>query len=290
MNPEESFKPLIPQDASRKDYSEGAILQRSEEYYDEEIAPYLKEAREIHEEQMNEDPHGFGALYKTYPDKFTGIIRRTAEKLMRKSHIDPKTGLLNKQGMDFGLKRVLVESRRSGKSFVVVYLDGNGFKQINDTHGHDVGDRVIVDTANSIGRTLRESDIVARFGGDEYAVILEGISNIEDAVKVISKIQVNAERDVRSRNQELSTFSVSAGIVGSWDYDLSETDAKQLLADADQALYATKQNPDKDNYAGLVRGNNIGVKTTDEQGQPMFYAIPRTLEPNYTTPTEDPTN
>jgi diguanylate cyclase (GGDEF)-like protein/PAS domain S-box-containing protein len=114
--------------------------------------------------------------------KMMGVVRdiseekASAKQLQKLAHHDPLTGLPNRLVLEERLGKALERARANANRVALVFVDLNGFKAINDQHGHAAGDRVLVTTATRLKKTLRESDTVARIGGDEFVLILEGLT------------------------------------------------------------------------------------------------------------------
>ncbi|MDZ4184581.1 MAG: diguanylate cyclase [Desulfuromonadales bacterium] len=114
--------------------------------------------------------------------------RRMEEIIQHQAHHDTLTDLPNRQlFMDF-LERELAQARRNDARLALLFLDLNGFKKINDTMGHDCGDRLLQEVARRLRACIRESDIVARLGGDEFTVLMPDLSHSEDVGIVVQKI------------------------------------------------------------------------------------------------------
>jgi diguanylate cyclase (GGDEF)-like protein len=150
---------------------------------------------------------------------------RVTERLRREAVIDPLTGLLNRRGWEPSAQKALEQARRIGGMVAMVTLDLDSFKQLNDSFGHDHGDRVLRETADRLRATMRASDVVARLGGDEFAALLIH-STPEGAVGAVKRLREITPAPV--------TFS--AGIA---TWESSET-LSELLRRADLALYASK--------------------------------------------------
>jgi diguanylate cyclase (GGDEF)-like protein len=138
---------------------------------------------------------------------------------------DDLTGLLNRRAWDEELGRELSRADRAGSALCVAILDLDRFKEYNDTHGHQAGDRFLKQMAGSWTQTLRTGDILARYGGEEFALALPG-TNIEHAQQMLERL-----REVLPESQ-----TCSAG-VACWDGSES---AESLTARADTALYGAK--------------------------------------------------
>jgi diguanylate cyclase (GGDEF)-like protein len=150
---------------------------------------------------------------------------RLTERLRREAVIDPLTGLLNRRGWEPAAHAALEQAARTGSLVAVVTFDLDEFKQLNDSCGHDEGDRVLRATADRIQATMRASDVVARLGGDEFAALL--VHSTPDGA-------IGAVRRLREITPEPVTFS--AGIA-TWE---NHERLEDLLRRADLALYAAK--------------------------------------------------
>jgi diguanylate cyclase (GGDEF)-like protein/PAS domain S-box-containing protein len=165
--------------------------------------------------------------------------RKAAEvELAHQALHDALTGLPNRVLFLDRLKHALARSRRAGTGAVaVLFLDVDRFKVINDSLGHDVGDAVLVDVAGRLGRALRPSDTVARFGGDEFTVLCEEVANDAEALAIAQRIVEVFEQpfSLGGRDVVLST-SVGVAVAGS-AHDRPE----DLIRDADAAMYRAKE-------------------------------------------------
>jgi len=150
---------------------------------------------------------------------------------------DPLTGLLNRRGFLIALAAALSRAQRSGEQLAVVYIDLDGFKHINDSLGHEAGDELLRHVATQLKSGVRAYDSLARMGGDEFTVLLDGLQNSRDAALVVSKLLKLVS--VRHRiNDEEFTVTASAGIAS---YPDCGDDAAELLRAADMAMYEAKQ-------------------------------------------------
>jgi two-component system, cell cycle response regulator len=150
---------------------------------------------------------------------------------------DPLTGLANRRLLAERLSMAIVHARRNTSTMAVVYLDLDGFKQINNTLGHGAGDVLLKMVAARLMATVREEDTVARLGGDEFVIILWHISSPDDALTVVLKvIQAVTQPYVLDDQTVRVTTSAGVGI-----YPLHGEDADTLMKSADQAMYEAKR-------------------------------------------------
>lgn len=152
----------------------------------------------------------------------------------REAETDPLSGLLNRRGFDARADKALACARRQKKSLSVVLFDLDHFKSINDRFGHDVGDEAIVQFALMLRKTAPGSAVLARMGGEEFVMLLEGVS-AEAAALYAEAIRLNAEA---SHNRSPSSPTVSSGVAAMVSSDTRST----LMRRADMACYQAKQN------------------------------------------------
>jgi diguanylate cyclase (GGDEF)-like protein/PAS domain S-box-containing protein len=163
--------------------------------------------------------------------------RRVAEEEVRHSaRHDRLTGLANRTVFAEAVEKAIASAQRGGKTFAVLFLDLDHFKDVNDTLGHPVGDELLRAVADRLRSNVRETDTVARFGGDEFAIIAADIDEPSDAavlgdalIGVLTGPYLLGGNDVRC--------GASIGIAF---YDLEEPDAETLMSHADLALYLAK--------------------------------------------------
>ena len=156
---------------------------------------------------------------------------------------DALTGLANRRLLLDRMSMALAQARRGKTSMAVMYLDLDGFKQINDTLGHKAGDLLLISVAQRLTAAVREEDTVARLGGDEFAMSLPHISNRGDATRMAQKIveAVSRPYDLDGAKARI-TISIGIGI-----FPENGRDAEALMLAADAALYEAKR-AGKNNY------------------------------------------
>ncbi|MEB3205841.1 MAG: diguanylate cyclase [Vampirovibrionales bacterium] len=169
----------------------------------------------------------------------TKLIRRSqdAECSYLLATQDTLTGLYNRRYFDEQLSRAIEQSRRSGRVFSLIMLDVDHFKQINDSFGHLSGDRVLKMIAQTLSPSLRSVDVLARFGGEEFAVILMEASQ-EQALRVAEKlVEAVASTPMNLPSGLPLVVTISAGVAC---FNTPEQSADTLIARADLALYNAK--------------------------------------------------
>ncbi|MBD5803602.1 Cyclic di-GMP phosphodiesterase Gmr [Azoarcus sp. Aa7] len=162
--------------------------------------------------------------------------KRAEDRIRFLAHHDGLTGLPNRSSLYERMEQSIAMARRCGKAMAVMLIDLDGFKSINDTLGHHVGDRLLIEVAKRLERSVRHSDIVARLGGDEFVVALTAIENISDAAEVAGKIVDQLAAPYPMVDHDLRT-SPSIGICF---YPDDATEINELVRNADIAMYRAK--------------------------------------------------
>jgi diguanylate cyclase (GGDEF)-like protein len=156
--------------------------------------------------------------------------------LEAKIDIDPLTELLNRRGFERELKRSIAYLKRYGTSAALLFFDLDGFKTVNDRHGHAAGDAVLRAIAATLVRNLRASDVVARFGGDEFVALLWNLSGPAAVAKAAALEQAVSSAAVEWGPSTLAVgVSTGVALIGALDQPV------ELLARADEAMYAQKR-------------------------------------------------
>lgn len=165
-------------------------------------------------------------------------LRESEARMAHMAHHDALTGLPNRAMFQELLRQAIARAERSGRPFALLYIDLNGFKPVNDTHGHGAGDEVLRQVARRLTGVLRSADTVARIGGDEFAVLL---MEQEDA-RTASERVARKCGDAVSAPMEVDGVRVTVGLsVGIAVYPDDGLTARDLLIHADQAMYAVKR-------------------------------------------------
>ena len=164
-------------------------------------------------------------------------LKRAEMTLEHLATHDTLTGLPNRYLMFDRLNQLLVRAARYGLSFAILFIDLDGFKRINDSRGHDVGDLVLRGVAERLTRNLRAADTVARIGGDEFVVLLESLRAGPDAIALADKIRSAVGMPFALPGGD-AAVTVSIGI---GQYPDDGRDAEELLKAADVEMYRAKR-------------------------------------------------
>lgn len=192
------------------------------------------------------------------PLKMMGVVRDiSAEKasvseLQQLARHDPLTGLPNRLLLEEHVTHALQNARSNATRVALVFIDLNGFKQINDKHGHAVGDQILVNTAQRLRQTLRGSDMVARLGGDEFVLVIEALtrtnSQHDDALLISEKILQRLSEPVCLGD----TYHHVGSSLGIAMFPEHGTDIDSLFHIADQAMYTAKRTGNNQYCLGLA--------------------------------------
>jgi diguanylate cyclase (GGDEF)-like protein len=164
--------------------------------------------------------------------------RKTREELRTLAYHDTLTGIPNRNLLHDRLAVAIAHARRQATRLAVLFLDLDDFKTVNDSFGHGFGDRLLVELADRVRSSVRAGDTVARFGGDEFVVLLDGVSGAADAGHVATKV-LEALRAPYRLDGRLVTVAASVGMSVFPDDGAS---GDELLRHADAAMYRDKQN------------------------------------------------
>lgn len=164
-------------------------------------------------------------------------LRKHAFENARLALLDPLTGLPNRRLLTERLDREVGVAKESGRPMALLILDVDGFKDINDTMGHDFGDKLLVEVAHRIRHVARDSDTVARLGGDEFAVLMPGVGHVDKAMELARRIldQFSQPFDLDTINLHVDS---SIGVAVLPDHAEDQT---TLMRHADVAMYAAKR-------------------------------------------------
>jgi two-component system cell cycle response regulator len=164
--------------------------------------------------------------------------KRGETELAHMAMHDPLTGLPNRSLFLDRLTHALAHANRYGGLIAVLFLDLDGFKKINDTFGHFMGDELLSRLADRLRKVLRESDTLARFGGDEFTILCERISDQDDAIATAQRVlgAIGAGFDIGAQHLNVGvSIGIALGAIG------YEDPPERLIRDADAAMYEAKQ-------------------------------------------------
>lgn len=171
------------------------------------------------------------ALFSNVTEK-----KKKDEQIWRHANFDMLTDLPNRRMFHDRLRQELLRAQRSGLILVVLFLDLDHFKEVNDTLGHDVGDLLLTQVAQRMVACVRETDTVARLGGDEFTLILTDITDPDSVARIAQDLIDSLSRPFEI-GVEVARISASIGIA---TYPSDATEATDLIHKADQAMYAAK--------------------------------------------------
>ncbi len=164
-------------------------------------------------------------------------LREKEETISNLAYYDILTGVANR-ALFYELSEKLLEgARRRGELLALLFIDMDHFKRINDTYGHDAGDAALIRVAEILTDATRKNDVVARFGGDEFLVLLTQVDGHENCRKVISRIHASENRQISYNGQSIP-ISLSIGVSF---FPKDAKDMQGLLSEADQAMYRVKR-------------------------------------------------
>jgi diguanylate cyclase (GGDEF)-like protein/PAS domain S-box-containing protein len=161
---------------------------------------------------------------------------RAARQLQHLAGHDPVTGLPNRREITERLSAATARSSSTGELLGLLFIDLDGFKQVNDRHGHGVGDEYLHIVADRLRRTIRPTDVLGRWGGDEYLAVVEHAATVDDVVAVARRLLEALHRPLHVRNLLLPA-SASVGV----SYTRGTSNAEQLVRAADSAMYLAKK-------------------------------------------------
>ncbi len=169
---------------------------------------------------------------------------KAAEARIEKlAYHDALTGLPNRASFSLMCNHAISRARRDDRGFAILFIDLDGFKQVNDTLGHEAGDALLRNVAGRLQSCLRQNDVTARVGGDEFVVLLEDVSQPHQVANIAEKILLQIERTSQPSG---ASFAVTASIGISF-FPQDGEDEKTLVTSADDAMYRAKQSG-KDNF------------------------------------------
>lgn len=210
-------------------------------------------------------------LYAAFQDITS---RKNREALLKNQATrDPLTSLYNRRYFEDEVTKQILKAKAEKAPYSVLMIDADLFKRVNDTYGHKIGDKVLIELASTSERALRDKDIVARYGGEEFVVFLPNI-NAEQGQGVADRLRESiSQAVVYSDDNQPVTFTVSIGVSSS---DISDN-IDTLIKTADEALYKAKQNGrnrvevfTKKDFESFIKQGQIERKDESQNHHPVF--------------------
>jgi len=202
---------------------------------------------------------------------FDGMAAEVSSRELKISWMarhDALTGLANRTVFAEGLEHEIARAQRDGTTFAVLYLDLDHFKDINDTLGHPIGDLLLQSVAGRLRASVRETDTVSRFGGDEFALIATQLKQPADAAKLAEKVLAMMSEPVSLQDMEIR----SGATIGIAVYGSDSADTEALLSHADIALYRAKSEG-RGTYRFFTEAMDAEVRTEFMLGAELRDAI-----------------
>jgi len=190
--------------------------------------------RALHDGCLIQIGNRVGFRYTVVDARQESLLRQ----LYRSSTRDALTGVFNRRHFDDRLKSELAFARRHGTEVALILVDVDHFKQVNDTHGHVMGDQVLKRTSQVLGQQLRTEDVLARVGGEEFAVVLRGVG-VLGASRLAERLRAAVEQVATTLEAATVRITISLGCASL--SELPDQTPEQLFATADARLYAAKR-------------------------------------------------
>ncbi len=209
------------------------------------------------------------------------LLKRHEEELERMLHYDPLTGVANRRLLTDRLQQALARARRSGKPLAVCLLDLDGFRQANERHGEDAGNRLLVGVAQHLQSVLRADDTLARLGGDEFVLLLTELHSTQECLQVLDRVLSAARLPVVLGEGLQLGLSASVGVTL---FPADDVDPDTLLRHADQAMFQAKDagrdryqlfDPEAERRAQAQRSELQRLQQAYEAGEFVLFYQPK---------------
>lgn len=227
-------------------------------------------------------PRVYTSELKTLTDAFGDLAKKVisyTEDLKRKAYYDPLTELPNRTLLRDRIQQAIAMAKRNNTRVAVLFIDLDYFKTVNDTYGHEVGDRILIQVARRLSSVFRETDTVARFGGDEFVAVIANVKEIKEVVMMAERILGLFESPFEANGDEVY-LSASIGITFYPDNGLDPT---TLIKNADMAMYKAKEegknsfaffNEDMDRKAMEILTVKSKIHKALDRGEFLIYLQP----------------
>ncbi|MEN4052474.1 MULTISPECIES: EAL domain-containing protein [Sulfurimonas] len=263
---------LLRRQLKKINYTKGDVLEKDfkifldlvEKAYrdDDEDREFLEHTLEVSSKEMHD-------LYEELEKKSRSKLAQSEARFRALAKHDTLTGISNRFSLEEELSRLISTSRRTKTQFALLFLDLDHFKNINDSLGHDFGDKLLKEVVNRVAPKLRKEDIFARLGGDEFVIVLTNIDETKLSIileKIISLFRKHWEVDGHVLN-----ISTSIGVVL---YPKDGNEASELLKNADIAMYRAKE-LGRDKFSFFTQELNERIAYEIQLEEDMFHALKR---------------
>jgi len=249
-------------DLSKEDFE--AFLNLVDQAYrdDDEDREFLEHTLEVSSKEMHD-------LYDQLEKKSQSKLAQSEARFRALAKHDTLTGISNRFALEEELKRLVASSKRTDANFALLFLDLDHFKNINDTFGHDFGDKLLKEVVSRVSPKLRKEDIFARLGGDEFVIVLTNIK--ESKLSVIIEKIISLFREPWEIDEHFISVSTSMGVVL---YPKDGNDTFELLKNADIAMYRAKE-LGRDKFSFFTEELNAKVRHEIQLEEDMNHALQR---------------
>ncbi len=196
--------------------------------------------------------------------------RKNERRLEDLAHFDPLTNLPNRTLLAGDLRKAILHSDRKGSIFALAFLDLDDFKPVNDQHGHETGDRLLIEVSGRLKNVLRGEDTVARLGGDEFVMLLTGIKDMSDVETTLTRVLSDLSSPYHIDGYVMHV-TVSIGVTV---YPFDNADADTLLRHADQAMYLAKQSG-RNRFQWFDSKLDMALRAKQEKLSKLRFALER---------------
>jgi len=186
-------------------------------------------------------------LFETSEDKIVYLAKEidSNEGLYFKANYDALSHLPNRNLLNDRFNLLLSQSKRTNSQIAILFIDLDGFKKINDNYGHNAGDLLLIEISNRLKRSVRDSDTISRWGGDEFIILLNNIDGVESVDVFANRVIEDCSKPVEIENDLSVSVSLSIGVS---IYPANGDDKNTLLELADKAMYIAKNDDSINHY------------------------------------------
>jgi len=228
----------------------------------DEDREFLEHTLEVSSKEMHD-------LYEELEKKSQSRLAQSEARFRALAKHDTLTGISNRFSLEEELKRLIISYKRTKGYFALLFLDLDHFKNINDTHGHDFGDRLLKEVVSRVAPKLRKEDIFARLGGDEFVIVLTNID--ESKLSIMLEKIISLFRNSWKIDGHVLNVSTSIGVVL---YPKDGNNEGELLKNADIAMYRAKE-LGRDMFSFFTEDMNEKIRYEIQLEEDMLHAIER---------------